>query len=236
MVVVHNPTSVSISQQMVEGIRALARRDPSEWGALVEVLSGYEPTHAKSRLIAELAATGLLSTDEASDLVTVIFSVHDIAQFVGFRDLDRLLEAVGVLDEIDPGLHHRLRDRVEAVLALDAVHLRIKADAVNLEYDSIFRDCQVFVDVRPVYLESVADRRGPDAREPAGFVLTHTLKVEYQRVDVGAIHLSMDADDLRLLRDEIDLALLRDETMRRRTIGDGLPDLSPSEVETEIEP
>lgn len=165
----------------------------------LEALAAADPSVGPlARALTTLAATREFISDDGEDAE------------------DLLLRAI-LGEEMDATLRARLEDRLERVLAIDAIGIQGKARYLQSSAAALFVNARVVSDLRPVF-------RDPDL-EPAAVVVMHQLRVAFQSGLNGELeHLSiaLDTDDLEALRDVIERALAKDRSLRAYVTGKGV--------------
>lgn len=135
-----------------------------------------------------------------------------------------LVSAIHQNDQLKPedasGLSG-LEKTLPELLGVHPLTVLSKARDLRVDFQNTFCDSRVITDMRPVFDAEVK-------QDPIGFVLTHTLKLEYH--DQGGehvkIHIALDKDDI----DQLSLVLRRAkdkaETLSRVAAKSGLKILS----------
>ena len=206
---------------LIDKVKVVSEMPSGEWEQVASVLDDYRSTQTRARLADDLSRSGF-GPDLASDLVGTFFALHDIARYLRINEPEEVLDAIELSDDalFGPG-----EERLLDVLENRAIYARLKADSLHVEYDSVFRGCQVTTDLRPIF-----DGSGLDVGAPTGFLVSHLLRVDFERTDLESIYLSLDRNDLLLLKHVVERALNKDDITRRVGEAAGLPDLSPSEA------
>jgi hypothetical protein len=112
---------------------------------------------------------------------------------LGFRDL--------ATEKFTEEEFTAFKARIEKLLDIDSVSMSAKASILETDYENTFCEAKILTDLRPVFGASIED-------QPAGFVLTHTLKISYHDDSTRhrEFYITLDEDDLSNMRDVLNRA------------------------------
>ncbi len=162
-----------------------------------------------------------LEPDDVGKVVGTLTALRSVYTHSGIRDLSEftkeILESLAEQDGEDrpSGLENRL----DRLLAIEAVKLASKAIAIQHEHEHVFCTARIFTDIRPIF--------GDDARAPpGGGVLVHSLKISYHEGSrTRDLFVALDPDDIDTLRDLIVRAEIKAKTLRNLLSSASVPEL-----------
>jgi hypothetical protein len=109
------------------------------------------------------------------------------------------------LSEEDKSSWHECRPIIEKMLSASSLRSSVKARELSYDFDNIYAQARILVDIRPVF---------DDVKEVIiGADITHTLRLEYitEGDDTTILSVAMDRDDIRKLQECCEEALRKSD-------------------------
>ena len=200
--------SLKIPESHRLGLAKLRRLPDENIEVIVSALQHLPPHMPKKRDIMA-AITPLVRNLTADDLERIsetLFSLYcvradaDVSLPKFASDVSDALRDSG--EKFTGDEFAQFKNRIEKLLSADQLSIASKALTLQVDHENAFCEAKVLTDVRPVFGTKVDD-------PPAGFVVTHTLKIGYH--DAGLEHrdyyVALDEDDLTTLKSVIERAV-----------------------------
>lgn len=197
-----------------KAIATVKTLNPSVLEKFISALKTAKPVANPHEMAQQIA--GRLPAVPQNTLLRVLemlYTLYFIRDLSGVRPatfLDDLMD--GVTRGSEPRLTNndisKLRLMLERLLNIETLKTVAKASRLQRDGERLYCAAKILSDIRPVFKDD------PSAN-PAGAVITHTLKVGYHE---GRDHMEtqivLDSDDLDKLADIVHRAQLKDKTLR----------------------
>lgn len=182
-----------LSDENIEAIVAALQRLPQTATKKKDILSALAATLPKLPAADVEKISGTLSS------LYYVRADSDVPLIKFATDVAGALKDAG--EQFTDEESARFSDRIAKLLGVDLLWIASKAWTLQVDQENVLCEAKILTDVRPVFGTNVED-------QPAGFVITHTLKIGYH--DAGADHkdfyVSLDEAELSTLRSMIERA------------------------------
>lgn len=222
------PASLEIPEQHRLGLAKLRELSDENINQIISVLQRMPLTAMKRKEIGSSLASVIpnLTAEDLEKIADTLFSLYyiranaevSVAKFAS--DVCRAFQDT-VTEKFTEDKFAHFKDRITKLLGVDPLTVASKALVLQSDYENSFCDAKILTDVRPVFGARVED-------QPAGFVITHTLKVEYHddRVDHREFYVALDQDDLTTLRNVLERADKKAKSLQALMAKAGVPRLN----------
>jgi hypothetical protein len=171
------------------------------------------PVKAKPEELADAVAS-VSPGAQSSDIASAIQALMTMSLVRGRLEQSPLDFARAVTqslvssDQLSKEAGDELSKRLTSLLELDPLGATAKTIDLRSEHTNLFCNVRILTDLRPVFGE---DPVAP----PNGFILMHTLKLEYHNQgEHQEIYVAVDDDDLQRMRSVLERAVLKGKSLR----------------------
>jgi hypothetical protein len=196
------PRLLMIPERYERGLVQIKRLQDSDVQHLLRALGDATATNTQREIATLLEpALPLLTAADIKALVDALYSLYVArakTEITAVRFVSELLNAIRQstnkdIATSDPEEVSRLTKTLTDLLSVPALSTKAKAYALRTDFANTFCDSKIITDLRPVFDTDVKD-------EPAGAVITHTLKLEYHHCGKHTeIHIALEKPDIENL-------------------------------------
>ncbi len=195
---------VSLPRSIIDPLIEFAKLSDQDFDSLKKGLASIAVSVSPKDVAKQLIP--FLSQTSERDLHRIVSSLVSVITTQWANHIEPSQAAADIADALTGrGLSESLRNqfqaRLQTILELDAgIRVAAKAMSLLVDHNKVFREAQIFTDVRPVFTDAK-----PTAL--AGAVIIHTLKIEYGEADEDrSVYLALDTADISKLRRVLDRA------------------------------
>jgi hypothetical protein len=199
--------SMRIPEQHKAALTKLRRLSDGEIDSILSALNQRTIAATSGRELASSIAPAVkgLTMDDVERISDTLFSLYyvqadaDVTVGKFASDVTRALRESG--EEFTSEELSRFTGRLERLLSITSLSVASKAMTLEADHPNALYETKILTDIRPVFGASVDD-------PPAGFVITHTLKIEYhdEADDHRKFYVALDDQDLVNLKNLIERA------------------------------
>lgn len=208
------PQKLKIPDRYAATLAELVRLTPEELAALLGVIREEQPTLALTDLIESIADRLSIDRKRMSQVVRSLADLQTVREGFGLSvndfvsELHSALEATGK-EDLHPRDWAAFESAImEALAGENALSISSKAQNLLSDYQRVYCSGRILTDFRPVFKSNIE-------KEPAVFVIVHTLKVIYhENEEHREFFISLDCADLERLNVLIERALKKEGSLK----------------------
>jgi hypothetical protein len=212
-----NPFINQLLSEHSLGCITIGTLEEKESLSLLESLKSIPPLLDNERLASKVVELNpFLEKEKVVDLLELLFSLYDLYERSTLSANEISAQVAQSIREdlkLSSSLSVEQVDTTEQRLILllnDIGTIANSYKALNIlkDHKSVFTDCRVFTDMRPIFGEDVTEI-------PVGIGIMHTLKLVYFGLDGSSeFFIGLDFLDLQQLAEEIQRAISKEKTIR----------------------
>lgn len=220
--------SLEIPEQHRFALTKLQALSDENINQIIEALQNTPLTAMKRKELGSSLASVIpaLTAEELKKIADTLFSLYyiranaEVSVDKFASDVCRAFQDTGTEKFTKDEFAH-FKDRITKLLGIDPLTVASKALVLQSDYENSFCDAKILTDARPVFGARVED-------QPVGFVITHTLKVEYHddRAAHREFYVALDQDDLTTLRNVLERADKKAKSLQVLMAKTGVPRLN----------
>jgi hypothetical protein len=189
----------SIPERYLDGFRLLAEMDDDRFNTLLTAVSESKAQIRVHSVYHEVAARSNLSMDEIGPPLDAIYSVAALASRENLTPREAAEAIRSDALSVDRAV---LTQRVERLLAQDAVRVSVRAVEVSAAGERLTLTARIVTDIRPIFADP-----GSSDLKPAAAVVLHWLRVDYMEDgESRTFSALMDSEDLKILQGAVERA------------------------------
>jgi hypothetical protein len=216
------PQKLTIPERYTSSLAELVRLSPEELSALLNAVHDEKPTLGLMALTDSIAQKLSIDRKRMSRIVQILAELQEVREGFGLSiddfvdELRTAIEATGKA-ELRPAEWPAFEAAItEALSGENALAISSKARSVMGEYPRVYCSARILTDLRPVFKSDVE-------KEPAAFVVMHTLKIIYhENEEHREIFIAVDADDLGDLAIQLERAVKKESSLKALSADKGL--------------
>jgi len=203
-----------IPPQYRPGFLKIRKLSGSDFDALLQTLQ-KSPTPAGLASVVSYVCEGVggISKDDVEDILRALYSLYafqsdeEAPRKTLVAELARAMQGLGE-QSLPDSERAEFERRMNSLLSLPTLETSSKIDSLKLEYPNTYVDSRILTDIRPVFSK-------PD-QEPVGFVVSHTLKVEYHKsTEHKEFYVTLDSDELKSMKEVLERAELKAASVKK---------------------
>lgn len=208
---------LTIPKSQKSGLKFLIELDEQLQTELFDAIGKVELNFSTDELVEKLFREKRIEKGKVSKIIDALFSILGVITFSRMDATTFLKDFTIALEELgDKEL--QLNDNLKAQLVKflecedSAFHLKFKSLFLSRERENIFRESNVYTDMRPIF--------DNDGTQVLGTMILHNLKISYfdgkHDFATSEIYLALDNEDLAKLKETIIRAEKKETVIRKK--------------------
>lgn len=205
---------LTIPKSQKSGLKFLIELDEQLQTELFDAIGKVELNFSTDELVEKLFREKGIEKGKVSKIIDALFSILGVITFSRMDATTFLKEFTIALEELELKLNDNLRSQLVKFLECEdsSFHLKFKSLFLSRERENIFRESNVYTDMRPIF--------DNDGTQVLGTMILHNLKISYfdgkHDFATSEIYLALDNEDLTKLKETIIRAEKKETIIRKK--------------------
>lgn len=205
---------LTIPKSQKSGLKFLIELDEQLQTELFDAIGKVELNFSTDELVEKLFREKGIEKGKVSKIIDALFSILGVITFSRMDATTFLKEFTIALEELELKLNDNLRSQLVKFLECEdsSFHLKFKSLFLSRERENIFRESNVYTDMRPIF--------DNDGTQVLGTMILHNLKISYfdgkHDFATSEIYLALDNEDLAKLKETIIRAEKKETVIRKK--------------------